>query len=65
MGTHIVRDGNSFYEIDEDCIWAKQEREEQRKQNESRDSDNLRSYCANEGKLPVTCRRSVRKKDGK
>lgn len=28
MGTHIVKDGNSFYEIDEDCLCAKQRRKE-------------------------------------
>lgn len=26
MGTHIVIEGNSFYEIDEDCLRVKQER---------------------------------------
>ena len=31
MKTHIVIDGNAFYEIDEECLRQKMEKEQQKK----------------------------------
>ena len=39
MGTHFVKEGNAFYEIDDDCLRRKeQEEEKQRKMKQQEDT---------------------------
>lgn len=36
MGFFVVRDGNAFYEIDEDCLKRKKEEEKQKNREQNR-----------------------------
>ena len=43
MKTHIVIDGNAFYEIDEECLRQKMEKEQQKAQKQQRQSQRKNS----------------------
>lgn len=43
MKTHIVIDGNAFYEIDEECLRQKMEKEQQKVQKQQRQSQRKNS----------------------
>lgn len=43
MKTHIVIDGNAFYEIDEECLRQKMEKEQQKSQKQQRQSQRKNS----------------------
>lgn len=43
---HIVREGNAFYEIDDECLKKKMEQEEAQKKGQERNQNHFRNQAA-------------------